>query len=53
MGVPYVTSEEFLDSLITDERYDLVLDMIKDLIKMLGDDKSDDRVWSFLVGAKK
>ena len=53
MGVPYVTSEEFLDSLITDEWYDLVLDMIKDLIKMLGDDKSDDRVWSFLVGAKK
>ena len=44
MGVPYVTSEEFLDSLITDERYDLVLDMTKDLIKMLGDDKSDDRV---------
>ena len=44
MGVPYVTSEEFLDSLITDERYDLALDMTKDLIKMLGDDKSDDRV---------
>ena len=53
LGVPYVTSEEFLDSLITDERYDLVLDMIKDLIKMLGDDKSDDRGWSFLVGVKK
>jgi hypothetical protein len=43
-GVPYVTSEEILDSLITDERYDLALDMIKDLIKMLSDDKSDDRV---------
>ena len=30
--------------MITDERYDLALDMTKDLIKMLGDDKSDDRV---------
>ena len=52
-GVPYVTSEEILDSLITDERYDLVLDMTKDLIKMLGDDKSDDRVGYIAIEALK
>ena len=52
-GVPYVTSEEILDSLITDERYDLALDMTKDLIKMLGDDKSDDRVGYVAIEALK
>ena len=52
-GVPYVTSEEILDSLITDERYDLALDMTKDLIKMLGDDKSDDRVGYVTIEALK
>ena len=52
-GVPYVTSEEILDSLITDERYDLALDMTKDLIKMLGDDKSDDRVGYIVIEALK
>ena len=53
VGVPYVTSEEILDSLITDERYDLALDMTKDLIKMLGDDKSDDRVGYIVIEALK
>ena len=52
-GVPYVTSEEILDSLIADERYDLALDMTKDLIKMLGDDKSDDRVGYIAIEALK
>ena len=52
-GVSYVTSEEILDSLITDERYDLALDMTKDLIKMLGDDKSDDRVGYVAIEALK
>jgi hypothetical protein len=52
-GVPYVTSEEILDSLIADERYDLALDMTKDLIKMLGDDKSDDRVGYVAIEALK
>lgn len=52
-GVPYVTSEEILDSLITDERYDLALDMTKDLIKMLGDNKSDDRVGYVAIEALK
>lgn len=52
-GVPYVTSEEILDSLITDERYDLALDMTKDFIKMLGDDKSDDRVGYIAIEALK
>lgn len=52
-GVPYVTSEEILDSLITDEQYDLALDMTKDLIKMLGDDKSDDRVGYVAIEALK
>jgi hypothetical protein len=52
-GVPYVTSEEILDSLITDERYDLALDMTKDLIKILGDDKSDDRAGYIAIEALK
>ena len=52
-GVPYVTSEEILDSLIADERYDLAFDMTKDLIKMLGDDKSDDRVGYVAIEALK
>ena len=52
-NVPYVTSEEILDSLITDERYDLALDMTKELIKMLGDDKSDDRVGYVAIEALK
>ena len=52
-GVPYITSEEILDSLIADERYDLALDMTKDLIKMLGDDKSDDRVGYIAIEALK
>lgn len=52
-GVPYVTSEEILNSLIADERYDLTLDMTKDLIKMLGDDKSDDRVGYVAIEALK
>ena len=52
-GVPYITSEEILDSLIADERYDLALDMTKDLIKMLGDDKSDDRVGYVAIEALK
>lgn len=52
-GVPYVTSEEILDSLIADERYDLALDITKDLIKMLGDDKSDDRVGYVAIEALK
>jgi hypothetical protein len=52
-GVPYVTSEEILNSLIADERYDLALDMTKDLIKMLGDDKSDDRVGYVAIEALK
>ena len=52
-GVPYVTSEEILDSLIADERYDLALDMTKELIKMFGDDKSDDRVGYVAIEALK
>jgi len=52
-GVPYVTSEEILDSLIANEQYDLALDMTKDLIKMLGDDKSDDRVGYVAIEALK
>lgn len=52
-GIPYVTSEEILNSLIADERYDLALDMTKDLIKMLGDDKSDDRVGYVAIEALK
>ena len=52
-GVPYVTSEEILNSLIADERYDLALDMTKDLIKMLGNDKSDDRVGYVAIEALK
>ena len=52
-GVPYVTSEEIIDSLIADDRYDVALDMTKELIKMFADDQSDDRAGYIAIEALK